>query len=606
MKKSGVIFLVFLICAICLGAREKSDVSKRVFTKAKKYYAAEEYDSVIKIIRGYLKKHGKDMDTEHLVPLLLEALIRKENIPYFEKLSRIYKRKFPNSRFIPRLLYLEGVLKAKQRDYDAAVSNFAESSRKGVSHELDSLIVLNVEKICEKIYKEWDFRRLARHTNSYPQKIKEVVAFYNIRRNYDIGKEEKAESMAEKYRETHPESPYSVKAKRFKRKTHRGMKGLLRIGLLVPLTGDNADIGKYVMQGVKLAVEQYNKSHESNVELVIMDTKGDMIVTAEKIHDIINKHGISVIIGPVLSSNAIVAASAVMNNPDVTMITPTATDNGIASLGKNIFQMNVTLSSLARKIARYAVEYLNIREFAILAPINEYGKILASDFKEEILRLECTVVAEEYFDENASDFRLQFESLRKKFTQKRWAKLGMGEIIIDSMENMTFLNRKRIGSYLEDSTIEIGGFFIPAEAQNVVKIAHQVYFHQIQTQLLGATGWHNSATILGGGRYVENAILSTSFETDANNKQWISFSSEYKNMFRERPNRIASPLGYDAANIVLNAIEENKDAELIADFIGSVRDYHGISGIISLNNREGMNAEAAILKISNRKFIRIQ
>jgi len=44
----------------------------------------------------------------------------------------------------------------------------------------------------------------------------------------------------------------------------------------------------------------------------------------------------------------------------------------------------------------------------------------------------------------------------------------------------------------------------------------------------------------------------------------------------------------------------------IDEQLRSVNNYHGVSGMISFDNEDGVNSEAAILKISNKKFIRIQ
>ncbi|MCP4626051.1 MAG: ABC transporter substrate-binding protein, partial [bacterium] len=433
--------------------------------------------------------------------------------------------------------------------------------------------------------------------------VAEIVAYYEVKKLYTTGQVAKAKKRAEDFRKRYPRSPYHSRVKRILKGSKSQQKKNIQIGLLAPVSGDNADIGKFVVQGVQLAIDYYNKTHTPPIELVIMDTRGNMVETARKARELVRAHRVPIIIGPVLSANATVAASAYMGDPDVVMITPTATDDGIARLGKNVFQMNVTLGILGKRIARYAVENLYIKEFAIISPISEYGRILAANFKEEVLRCGGSVLVEEHFDEGMNDFRLQFENLRSKLAERKWEQMALegrpeyGEEVRD---------RRAKATYLADSTIEIGGLFIPAESEDVTKIASQVYFHRIRSQLLGSNGWHSNATILSGKRYVENAVFSTNFETDMKNEKWKSFSKLFWDRFKENPDRVAAPLGYDAANLILQVLQDSDDPEFIADKLRSVTSYHGVSGLISFDNADGVNSEAAVLKISNKKFIRLQ
>ncbi len=599
-KVSSALFVI-IVCVFCVSAREKGE---DIFPEAKEYYSAGNYDSTVSVLRRHLTKHGKEKSTEYIVPLLMEALVRINDYNSFNRLFGIYKRKFPKAHYLPRLYYLDGVVKAKEQDYRKAIFSFSISLNKGVYEELENLVVVNVEKICESGITLGELSRVAGRSE-INQKVAEIVEFYEVKMLYDEGHASKAKRLAEKFRKKYPRSAYQYDAKKIKSKSRILKRSTVQVGLLAPLTGENADIGKFVVQGVKLAVDTYNKSHTPKIDLVILDTRGNMVESAKKTVEMVKVYKTPVILGPVLSCNATVAASVLMGKPDVVMLTPTATDDGIAQLGKNVFQMNVTLGILGRKLARYSIENLNIKEFAIISPISEYGKILTDNFKDEATRRGGEVLAIEHFDDGTNDFRIQFESLRKKLAERKWAQFALEGRAEFSKEAKGTRAARAKAAYLADSTIDIGGIFIPAESEDVIKIASQVYFHRLRTQLLGSNGWHTNATILGGKRYVDNAIISTNFEADTKNQKWIAFSKLYWDRFKENPDQVAAPLGYDAANLVLNAIS-NGNVGSIDDELRSIKDYHGVSGMISFDNDEGVNSEAAILKISNKKFIRIQ
>ena len=79
-----------------------------VFSRAKDFYRAGSYDSVIVTIREFLKAHGKDPAAEYLVPLIMEALARKGDCTTLKRLFDLYERKYPSSAFLPRACYLHG------------------------------------------------------------------------------------------------------------------------------------------------------------------------------------------------------------------------------------------------------------------------------------------------------------------------------------------------------------------------------------------------------------------------------------------------------------------------------------------------------------------
>ena len=166
--------------------------------------------------------------------------------------------------------------------------------------------------------------------------------------------------------------PKSYQPLREPPRIRRGRSGDEFIGLLVPLTGENADAGKRIAQGVQLAIEKHNTVHRVRLSIVLRDTKGSLIETARATRELLAHERLPAIIGPVLSPTATVTAGMLIGKETV-MLTPTATDDGIASLGPNIFQMNITIGVLARSVARYALDNLNIREFIIVAPHTAIG-----------------------------------------------------------------------------------------------------------------------------------------------------------------------------------------------------------------------------------------
>ncbi|NLG19466.1 MAG: ABC transporter substrate-binding protein [Fibrobacter sp.] len=592
-----MIKLFFGLAFIVLLAVPEHPKAVTVLERATGYYKAGNYDSTIIVIRNYLKKNGKGNESEALVPLICEAMVRKGDYDSMHRLFSMFRQKFPGSRFTPRLWYLEGVALGREEMYSQSISAFSACLDGGVSSVLDSLSLANTEVICRQM-PSGEVSEIAQLPLHY--RILEIVRYYEINGFYSMGQFAKVQSQAEDHRRSFPRSRYESILRDLALKARDQQKVTLQVGILAPVSGDEAEVGKRVVQGAQLGIELLNRQNGMSVKNIVLDTKGNMVETARRTKEFIDDHRVPVIIGPVLSHTATVCAAMSVGKP-VVMISPTATDDGIAGLGKNIFQMNATMGVLGQKAARYAVENLNIKEFAIMAPQTSYGMLMAESFKEELRKKNVELVAEEYFEEGANDFAAQFLSLRSKLLKRYLEKK-----VLDKGGDFSRKIARSDSLKYVDSTLSVGGLFIPADAEDVVMIAPQVIFHRIRTQMIGSNGWHNQKTIQDGRQYVANAIISTSSEIDQNSREWQEFRAAYKAKFNSEPDRVAA-LGYDAALVVMKTLKEaGDDPAKLADAMLKSQGFSGITGKITFDQESGANNEAVIFKISESGFIRVQ
>lgn len=130
--------------------------------------------------------------------------------------------------------------------------------------------------------------------------------------------------------------------------------------VLAPLSGDFAEFGAAAVQGVLLAYEQAGLKNKVNIRTA--DTRADASIALMRTQQAINQDSIIAVIGPIMSAPAATVGAWMGSNfQHIPMITPTATDDGIARMGPNIFQVNITMENLAQKIADFAVKCLDIR-----------------------------------------------------------------------------------------------------------------------------------------------------------------------------------------------------------------------------------------------------
>lgn len=75
----------------------------------------------------------------------------------------------------------------------------------------------------------------------------------------------------------------------------------IRIGLLVPLTGKNSEIGQSIIKSTRLAINTINNA---SIEIIPKDTRSNPEVTLKAAKELANS-GIKIVIGPVFNESLI-------------------------------------------------------------------------------------------------------------------------------------------------------------------------------------------------------------------------------------------------------------------------------------------------------------
>jgi len=138
----------------------------------------------------------------------------------------------------------------------------------------------------------------------------------------------------------------------------------INIGLLIPLSGEQKEIGKSIMQSVRLAI---NKIDNSNIQIIPKDTKDDPIRTLAAAKELELK-GVKIVIGPIFNKNLIYLDEL------KEMIFLSLTNKNIKN-PKNVISAGINASSQINTIVKFKNQN-DINKTIFLIP--------DSDFKEEI------------------------------------------------------------------------------------------------------------------------------------------------------------------------------------------------------------------------------
>lgn len=152
----------------------------------------------------------------------------------------------------------------------------------------------------------------------------------------------------------------------------------LKIGMFGALTGPNANLGIYIHNGVKLAVDQYNaKNSDCKVTIADFDSQGDPTQAPGLAKKAIDDKKLVGIVGPAFSGES-KAAYPLFNEAGLVAITPSATNPDLADNGWKIFFRALgNDATQGPAAAKFIKETVKSTKTFVIDDASEYGKGLA-------------------------------------------------------------------------------------------------------------------------------------------------------------------------------------------------------------------------------------
>jgi len=168
----------------------------------------------------------------------------------------------------------------------------------------------------------------------------------------------------------------------------------IKIAVLLPLSGANADLGKAMLDAAQLALFTIGSDR---LTLVPRDTGGTAQGAADAAKSVIGE-GVRLIIGPLIADE-VTAVKPLAQASNINVIA-FATKTEVA--GGNVFLMGfLPRQEVAREVS-YAHE-TGLNRFAALAPNSPYGHLMADSLKEIAASSGATVGRIEFFDPRTGD-----------------------------------------------------------------------------------------------------------------------------------------------------------------------------------------------------------
>ena len=148
-----------------------------------------------------------------------------------------------------------------------------------------------------------------------------------------------------------------------------------KIGVLVPLSGENASLGKQILNSIRMALIDIKNN---DIEIYPKDTRSDPDITLRSALEF-EKMGISLVIGPVFYKNLLFLDK-------VNSITFLSLTNKTLDLHKNIISSGINSSSQLNTIKKF-LEKNDIKKTIFLIPNSNYDLEVKKGIKKSKIKL---------------------------------------------------------------------------------------------------------------------------------------------------------------------------------------------------------------------------
>lgn len=339
----------------------------------------------------------------------------------------------------------------------------------------------------------------------------------------------------------------------------------IKVGAILPLSGDLSAYGKYVQRGIELAAEEINANggiDGANITVLYRDNEGKSDKTVSVMNALIAEDKVPVVIGAVVSENTL-AVCPIAEKKKVVLISPTSTSSKLSDYKNYVFRT---------------------------CPSDIYqGKALSDvifDLKPEGAR-----VAVMFVD---NDYGVGLKDAFVKSYQER------GEIVAVEAHKEGDTEFTGVLSAIKDKNPDV--VVLITYAKEGAAIVKQGREEGLDVAWVGSDGIKSNAFIEQAGKDAEGvkATYPISMVSESVTENFVKL---YRAKYGTGSIDTDVTYGYDTMHVVAEAIEKGGyDAEDISDALREIR-YHGVCGAKKFDENGDVPPAYDLWKAENAKWV---
>lgn len=345
----------------------------------------------------------------------------------------------------------------------------------------------------------------------------------------------------------------------------------IKIGAVLPLTGDAAIYGQMARKAAELAVEEINSSGDisgKKLTVIYEDTQLNPQITSNAVNKLIAVDKVSVIVGP-MASNTLLAVAPIVEKNKVVLISPAATSHKITEAGDYIFRTIVSDIYDGTAMAQYAYNKAGYRNVGIFYVDEEGPRGVTNAFMNEFKRLGGKIPIAEKSTRDGTDFRSEITKIRNA----------------------------------NPDAVYFAGY-----ANETVLFLRQARELRLNKQLMTHQLIDDPEIIKRAGETANGVIFTTPKLTPETGGQAVKdFFERFKQKYNgEEPQNFA-PNTYDAIMLIAQAMRKyGTDAKSIKRGLYEVKNFQGASGNITIDQNGDVVQPMMIMTIRDGRVLPLQ
>ena len=355
----------------------------------------------------------------------------------------------------------------------------------------------------------------------------------------------------------------------------------IKIGLLVPLSGKQSDIGKSIMQSVRLAI---NKIDNPNIKILPKDTKNDPVKTLAAAKEL-ELEGVKIVIGPIFNNNLIYLDEL------KEMIFLSLTNKNINN-PKNVISAGINASSQIKTIMKFK-EMNNINKTIFLIPNSNFQEEVEDAISQSKIKLKHVHI----YETNPMELTKQIEKITMYQIRK--------QNLIDEIKRLEDSNEKnkewKINNLKKRDTL--GGInFDSVIVSDFEEGLKSVFTSLLYTDVSPQRIYYITLNQWFDESFLKEESLQPLYFPSINKENYNEFIDNYKRIYNEYPNQL-SFLSYDLMGLVYYLIYQN-EFKIDEKIFYKKNQFKGKVGIFEINKNR-INHVLNFYKVENKEFKKI-
>jgi branched-chain amino acid transport system substrate-binding protein len=342
---------------------------------------------------------------------------------------------------------------------------------------------------------------------------------------------------------------------------------VIKIGAVLPITGNIAQFGNFWKQGLELALDDaVNQGlvKKENIKLIIEDGQADPRKSVDAFKKLVEIDKVVACIPA--TSGVTLALKPIANQNKIVLINASAISTEIEDAPDYVFSVIPNAKYTGYFLAETAFNKLGKRNAGVLYRDDASGKSFLDNFSKRFKELGGNIVFVDSHEPNATDFRTNIAKIK-------------------NAKNMDVL-------------------FVASWGTDVAYYLRQAAELGARTQVLAYETFYTPKVLEIAGSSANGVIFSApEFNAWIDEPRLKEFKEKVLKKYNQKEINYHIAGHYDAMMLLIKAIAAgNHTGETIKNYLRNIKEYDGITGVIKFDENGGANVPLALYTVKDDKF----